>query len=133
MGRINVNPEAEVSTGFEAVKAGTYRMRIKEVIDRNPEKNDLRIVLEHTTPAVELYGISGEPLKGQPSSVFDYIMLDPAKQWKLRALTEAVGLPWEDYDPIVELTGREVDVILKLEEYNGEQNNKVNRYIVPKE
>ncbi len=133
MALINPNPNAEVSTGFTPVKAGTYRMRIKEVTDRNPEKNDLRVVLEHVAPAAELSGIDGEALKGQPGSCFDYIMLDYEKQWKLRQITEAAGLPWgPEYDPVVELQGRELDVIIKLEEYNGEQRNKVTRYVVPK-
>jgi len=132
MALINVNPEAEVKTGFETVKAGTYPMRIKEIKDRNPEKNDLEVQWEHVTPVGELTGISGEPLKGQPSGVYDYIMLSPDKQWKLRMLTEAASLPWTDYDPVVDLQGVEVEVVLKLEAYEGEQRNKVARYVIPK-
>ncbi len=129
---IKVNPAAEVSAGFEAVKATTYRMRIKEVTDRNPDKNDLEVKLEHTTPASELVGVAGLPLKGQAGQVFDYIMLAEDKQWKLRAITEAAGLPWGDYDPVIDLPGREVDVALKVEMYEGEARNKVGRYVVPK-
>lgn len=129
---VRVNPEAEISAGFEPVKPGTYRMRIKEVTDRNPEKNDLRIVLEFVSPASELLGLSGEPLKGLPGSLYDYIMLDSDKQWKLRTLTEAAGLPWEDYDPTTELVGRELDVVIKTELYEGETRNKVSRYVVHK-
>ena len=129
---IRVNPAAEVSTGFEAVKTGNYRMRIKQVTDRNPEKNDLEVVLEHTLTAAELAGTAGLPLKGQPSGVYDYIMLAEDKQWKLRAITEAAGLPWGDYDPVIDLPGREVDVVLKTEPYEGELRNKVGRYVVPK-
>lgn len=132
MALLKVNKDAEVKAGFETVKAGTYRMRIKEVTDRNPEKNDLRIVLEHTAPASELCGLSGEPLKGQAGSLFDYIMLDNDKQWKLRMLTEACGLPWGDFDPVEDLVGRELDVVVKTELYEGEQRNKVARYVQPK-
>ena len=132
MALIKANPEAEISTGFEEVRPGTYRMRIDTVEDRNPQKNDLKIRLVHTTPATELCGLTGEPLKGQPSSLFDYIMLASDKQWKLRTLTEAAGLPWTDYDPIADLPGKEVDVVIKLEPYEGEQRNKVARYVVPK-
>ena len=130
MGVINVNPEAEVKTGFAPVKPGTYQVRIKEVTDRNPEKNDLKLVLEFVQPASELLGIDNVPLKGSAGSLFDYIMLDNDKQWKLRQLTEACGLPWSAYDPLVELPGRELFVIVKNELYEGEVKNKVNRYVV---
>lgn len=129
---ISVNPAAEVSTSFEAVQAATYPVRITEVKNRNPEKNDLEVTLEHVTPKESLLGLTGEVLKGQPSRLRDYVMLAPEKHWKLRALTEAARLPWQDYDPETELVGLEVDVVVKLEEYNGEQRNKVSRYIVPK-
>lgn len=132
MGMLNVNPDAEVRTGFEPVKPGTYRMRIKEVTDRNPEKNDLRLVLEHVTPSSELLGLNDEPLKGQAGSCFDYIMLDYDKQWKLRQVVEAAGLPWGNFDPAVDLVGLELDVVIKNEVYEGEQRNKVARYVVPK-
>jgi len=129
---IKVNVNAEVSAGFEAVKTGNYRMRVKQVTDRNPEKNDLEVVLEHTLTPTELAGTAGQPLKGQPSGVYDYITLADDKQWKLRAITEAAGLPWGDYDPVIDLPGREVEVTLKTKPYEGELRNKVGRYIVPK-
>jgi hypothetical protein len=132
MGMLKVNQAAEVKAGFETVKAGTYRLRIKEVTDRNPEKNDLRMVFEFTQPSAELLGLSGEPLKGQAGSLFDYVMLDNDKQWKLRMLTEACGLPWGDFDPVVDLPGREVEAVVKTELYEGEQRNKIARYVVRK-
>jgi len=131
MAIISVNPSAEVKTGFAPVKPGTYQVRIKSVEDRNPEKNDIKIVYEFVQPASELIGIDNEPLKGNAGSLFDYIMLDNEKQWKLRQLTEACGLPWAAYDPLVELPGREVYVVVKIEEYNSEMKNKITRYVVP--
>lgn len=130
MAIINVNPAAEVKTGFAPVKPGTYLMRIKEVTDRNPEKNDLKLVLEFVSPASELLGVDNEPLKGNAGSLFDYIMLADDKQWKLRQLTEACGLPWQAYDPLVELPGRELKVVVKTEVYEDETRNKVSRYYV---
>jgi hypothetical protein len=127
---INVNPSAEVKSGFAPVKPGTYRMRIKEVTDRNPEKNDLKVVMEFVQSASELYGIDNEPLKGSAGSLFDYVQLDMDKQWKLRMITEAAGLPWADYDAVIELQGKELDVVVKTELYEGEQRNKVARYVV---
>lgn len=139
MAIIKANPEAEVSVGFSTVKAGTYRMRIKEVEDRNPDKNDLKVTLEWILPASELLGVDNAPLKGNSGNLFDYVSLDgsldekgKSKQWKLRTLTEAVGLSWSDYDPVVDLPGKELDVIVKLDTYEGEQKNKVSRYVIPK-
>lgn len=129
---ISVNPDAEIKTGFQPVKPGTYPMRIKEVTDRNPEKNDLKVVLEFVQPASELYGIDNEPLKGNAGSLFDYVGLSMDKQWKLRMITEAAGLPWVNYDAVVELPGKELNVVVKTELYEGEQRNKVARYVVAK-
>lgn len=131
MGIINVNPEAEVKAGFAPVKAGTYQMRIKEVTNRNPEKNDLKVVFEFVQPANELIGLDNEPLKGNAGSLFDYVMLDMDKQWKLRMLAEAAGMPWTNFDE-QDLVGRELLVTVKLELYEGEQRNKVARYVIPK-
>ena len=132
MGLINVNPDAELRPDFETVKPGTYTMRIRDVEDRNPEKNDLHITLEFVDPPMNLLNLSGQPCKAV-GIIHDYIMLDPDKQWKLRQLTEATGLPWTDYDPIAELPGKELQVVIKLEPYEGEQRNKVSRYVIPKE
>lgn len=130
MSIINVNPEAEIRTGFAPVKPGTYPVRIKEVTDRNPEKNDLKVVYEFVQPASEILGVDNEPLKGNVGSLFDYVMLDNDKQWKLRQLTEACGLPWVAYDPVVELQGRELYVVVKTELFEGEVKNKISRYVV---
>jgi len=132
MALLNVNPAAEVSASFESVKAGVYRVRVKEVVDRNPEKNDLKVSFEHLTPTSELVNPAGEALKGIPGALIDYVMLADDKQWKLRSLTEACGLAWQNYDPIVELPGCELDVTVKIEMYEGEPRNKVGRYVVPK-
>jgi hypothetical protein len=41
-------------------------------------------------------------------------------------------MPWADYDPCVELIGKELDVVVKVEPYEGEDRNKVARYVVQK-
>lgn len=130
MGILRVNPDAEISVGFETIRPGTYRMRIVEVVDRNPEKNDLKITLEHVNPG-DCINLEGQPAKAV-GKLFDYVQLAADKQWKLRTLTEACGLPWSDFDPVADLPQREVDVQVKLEPYEGEQRNKVARYVVKK-
>lgn len=141
MGMLKVNPQAEASTQFPTFQPGTYRMRVKEVRDReeNPQegkepKPDYMVSLEYVDPS-QLVLLDGTPYNGSldaTGTLFDYVMKDPEKQWKLRQITEAAGLPWEDYDPCVGLLGKELDVKVKTEVYEGEQRNKVSRYIIPK-
>ena len=125
--RIVVNPDAEVSA-FAPVRPGTYRMRISEVEDRRPEKEDLHIILVHTMPANELTGIDGEPLKGQASSVHDYLQLAPDKQWKLRSVVEAAGMEWGDFMPS-DLKDKEVELAVTTETYNDQLRNRAGRYV----
>lgn len=138
MALLKVNPQAESKSDFPTFAPGTYRMRIKEVQDRsinaeNP-KPDYKVTLEFVDLA-QLVKIDGTPYNGGldgAGNLFDYVMQDAEKQWKLRQLTEAAGLPWADYDPCVELPGKEIDVKVKTEVYEGEQKNKVGRYVLPR-
>ena len=134
MALMKVNMQAEVSVGFPTFKAGTYRMRIVKAEDRNPAKNDIKVTMAYTDPS-QLITIDEKPFMGSldaAGSLFDYLQLAEDKQWKLRTITEAAGLPWGDFDPCVDLVGKEVDVKVILEEYQGEQKNKVGRYVIPK-
>ena len=131
MALINVNMDAELKPQFETVQAGSYNMRIKEAEDYTSQKGTemIKLTLEFVEPPMNLTNLEGQPCKAV-GNIFDYIMLDADKQWKLRQLTEAVGLPWGNYDPIAELPQKEVKVQLKLEAYEGNQTNKVGRYII---
>lgn len=134
MALLKVNPAAEAKSDFPVFQPGTYRMRIKEVQDRSPEKQDYKVTLGFVD-AAQLIKIDGTPYNGGldgAGTLFDYVMQDAEKQWKLRQLTEAAGLPWADYDPVVDLPGKELDVKVKTELYEGEQKNKVGRYVLPK-
>jgi hypothetical protein len=126
MARIEVNLDTQVSN-FVAVAKGTYPMTITAVKDRRADgKQDLEIRLEHVTPAVELTGLDGQPLKGQPSGLFMYLQLATDKQWKLRQVVEAAGLTWGalDTDDLLQKT---VNVVVDIEEYNGEMKNRATR------
>lgn len=133
MGTFKANPNAEVSAGFEAVRPGTYRMRIKSVEDRvSIGKTDYKVSLEHVASKDELVNKDGEALKGLPQNVFTYLPYDAERQGMLKAATLACGIAWGDYDPTVDLIGKECDVVLKIEPYNGVDGNKVARFVVPK-
>ena len=131
MALINANPDAELKPQFETVQAGAYAMRIKTAEDYTSQKGTemIKISLEFVDPPMNLTNLEGQPCKAV-GNIFDYIMTEADKQWKLRQLTEAVGLPWGSYDAVVELPGKEVKVQVKLEAYEGDQKNKVGRYIV---
>ena len=133
MGMFKVNPAAEASVGFPTFKAGVYAVRITKVEDRNPQKNDLKVTFAYTNPT-QLIQIDEQPFTGSldaAGSLFDYVMLAEDKQWKLRSLVEACGLVWADLDP-QDLVGKELDVKVGLEEYQGDQKNKLNRYVIKK-
>jgi len=133
MGMFSANPQAEVSAGFEAVKPGTYHMRYKTVVDRADKgKTDYECLLEHTLPKEELVSVEGMPLRGLSQNVYSYLSYASDKQGMLKAATLAAGLPWADYDPAIDLVGKEIDVVLKVEVYQGENKNKVARFVVPK-
>lgn len=141
MAVLNVNPKAESKSEFPVFAPGTYRMRIKDVKDRSetPDegkepKPDYKLTLEYVDPS-QLVTIDGKPFTGSldgAGNLFDYVMQDPEKQWKLRQLADAAGLSWENQDFTQTLLGRELDVKVKTEIYEGEQKNKVGRYIIPK-
>lgn len=134
MGMLKVNPAAEAKSDFPTFRPGTYRMRIKSVTDRSPEKDDFKVTLEYVEQA-QLVTLDGNPYNGSlegAGNLFDYVMKDSEKQWKLRQLTEAAGLPWQDYDPEGDLPSKELDVKITTEEYKGELKNKVGRYLKAK-
>ena len=39
---------------------------------------------------------------------------------------------WADYDPVVDLPGRELDVVVRNETYEEVLRNRVGRYVIPK-
>lgn len=135
MGILQVNPAAEAGSDFPTFQPGVYRMRIVEVTDRSIEgKADYKVKLSFADQS-QLVLLTGQAYAGSlegAGSLFDYVMQAPDKQWKLRQLTEACGLPWEAQDFTQSLVGREVDVKVKTEKYEGEDKNKVARYVAAK-
>lgn len=126
---ITVNPNAEVSN-FQAVQPGVYPLRIADVEDRRPEKTDLHITIEHVRPDADLIGRDGNPLTGKASRMHTYPSLLLDKQGMLRAVVEAVGLEWSDFDTD-DLKGREFMANVTEEEYKGNWNNKIGRFVQP--
>ena len=132
------NPEAEAKAAFDVVQPGTYRMRVKEITDKKPDGSVLqsekgnkyfKVQLEYVDPS-GLTKIDGSPAKN-PGGVFDNgLVYEPKEsQGRLRNFVEACGVSWADAGDEQILVGKEVDVKIKVDEYQGEKTNKVGRYL----
>ena len=132
MGRIKVNPEAEVRS-FSPVKAGTYLMKITKSEEKTSEKGNsyIKWQLAFVDAPDRLLGIDGQALKGAPGNVFFNTMLNPDMQWNLRAIVEGALGQWRDFEPN-ELYGKEITCVITEDEYQGEISNKCSRVVLNK-
>ena len=107
-------------------------MRVEDISDFQSASGNqcLKVRLAFVDPS-GLTKLNGEPANN-PGNVFDNgLVTSPAdKQGRLRNFVEACGKTWGEVSDTDALLGAEIDVKLKLDEYNGEQSNKVARYLV---
>lgn len=132
MPKFTPNPEAESKASFDVVQPGTYKMRVAEITEFTSAKgnNCLKVTLEYVDPS-SLNKIDGTPA-ASPGNVFDNGLVTNAEsQGRLRNFVEACGQNWGEIDDTDGLIGSEIDVKVKLDEYQGEQSNKVARYLAP--
>ena len=135
------NPSAEANLGFDVVQPGTYRMRVKSITDKKKDGAILmsekgnkyyKAELEYVDPTA-LLKIDGNPVKNAGSLFDNGLIYEPEEQQgRLRNFVEGCGVSWADSGDEQALVGREVDVRIKIDEYKGEQSNKVARYLVVK-
>ena len=115
MGKVFANFD-EVSAG-SVVPVGKYATRIDKIEEKvSPNKNEYWFV--HFT-------LTEEPFIGR--KVFTNIMLDVASLWKLRQLTDAIGIDMtgrQDFDS-TELIGQEVGVRVEPETFEGQERSRV--------
>ena len=125
------NPNAEVSSDFDIVEAGVYRMRVVSAKDFVSKSGNTcaKIELEYVDPT-GCITISGKPAVN-PGHIFDNgVVLAPAeKQGKLRNLVEACGKVWGTVSEVEDLVGSELSVRVKISEWEGKQRNEVARYM----
>ena len=122
--KITVNPAAEVVT-FGYVPAGKYRLRVQKAPEHTQgQKSDYL----HWEFALVDENIKATDGKSRPGHVFDNTMLREDIQGRLRALVEALGLEWNDFDT-EETVGMEFDANLTLDEYQGNMKNVIGKYI----
>lgn len=133
MPQFTPNPTAEANAAFDVIQPGTHRMRIVEITDFQSQSGNkcLKVRMEYVDPS-SLTKLDGSPA-ANPGNLFDNgLVFEPAdKQGRLRNFVEACGKTWGEVSDTDDLVGLEVDVKIKLDEYNGEQSNKVSRYLAP--
>lgn len=130
MPRLTANPNAEANLAFDVVKPGTYRMRVKEIVEFTAQSGNTcwRARLEYAEPVDR---IDGQPAQNPGTVLDNSLVAAPAdKQGKLRSFVEACGIGWSDLDSD-QLVGCELVAKIDIEEYNGEQRNTVRRYMKP--
>ena len=131
MVKFSPNPEAEANASFDVIAPGVYRMRVSEISEFTSASGNecLKVKLDYVDPS-GLQTVAGDVAKN-PGSVFDNgLVTSPAdKQGRLRNFVEACGYAWGEISDTEDLIGSEVDTKLKIDEYKGEQSNKVARYL----
>jgi hypothetical protein len=113
---------------FQHLPAGDYPVTIVEAVEtvsRSSGADMIKLTLDAEGP------------DGTTVKVFDYLVASPSSAWKIDAfrrslgedvvLGEAVELSASD------LVGRTLRARLKVEEFNGQQNNKVDAWLAPKD
>jgi hypothetical protein len=71
----------------------------------------------------------------QSAKLFDYLVATPGSAWKIDAFRRALGYEVVQGEPVElhaeDLVGRALRARLKVEEFNGRQNNKVDAWLPP--
>ena len=106
---------------FEAVPAGSYHVQVTSFTEETSKTSgNPMLKLELTIQTGEFTG----------QKVFTNLSLQPQALWKLKSFLDAVGMETEgavDIDTNAVL-GRELSVSVTVEEYEGKNNNKVDKF-----
>jgi len=112
---------------FHHLPAGDYPVTIveaTETVSRSSGADMIKLTLDAEAP------------DGATVKVFDYLVASPSSAWKIdafrRALGEEVVLGEAVELSAADLLGRTLHARLKVEEFNGNENNKVDAWLAPK-
>ena len=109
--KVNVNPATEAG-GFGYAEAGEYKLRVVAVsLNEGQKAPYLKWELEFVDPNVKAV----EEGK-KPGHIFENTTLKDDAQFTLRALVEALGLTWGDFET-EECIGMELDAKVAVNEF----------------
>ena len=125
--KIKVNPDTQASTGFGYALEGEYTLRVVACAQAQGKQYPyLKWTFEFADPNVKATE-NGKKV-GQ---IFENTTLKEDSQWGIRAVTDALGIEWKDFDTD-EVKGLEFQAKVGVEEYQGQFNNKVKKYVPAK-
>lgn len=107
------------AAGGPQAPVGLYKATIKSAVHRTAKSNgdpanDIEVILD-----------IGEDY----ANLFTYIGLEPQTQWKLRELTDALGMPSKgELDP-TKLIGKKLQVKVQADTYQGEYRARAGRLL----
>lgn len=106
--------------------AGDYDVTIveaSETVSRSTGADMIKLTLDSEAP------------DGSTTKVFDYLVATPGSAWKIDAFRRALGHEVVQGEPVElaaeDLVGLTLRARLKVEEFNGRQNNKVEAWLAP--
>jgi hypothetical protein len=106
--------------------AGDYSVTIveaSETVSRSTGADMIKLTLDAEAP------------DGATAKVFDYLVASASSAWKIDAFRRALGHEVVQGEPVElaaeDLVGRTLRARLKVEEFNGRANNKVEAWLAP--
>lgn len=123
--RVTVDPSAQPSQEFGYAPASEYELRIKGVESAQKEGSPFSYLaweFEFADPNVQAVE-QGKKVGG----IFENTSLNPKAQFRLRDLSDALGMTWGDFDTDATI-GMTFRAKVGIETYNGRMKNVVDRY-----
>lgn len=106
--------------------AGDYPVTIveaSETVSRSTGADMIKLTLDAEAP------------DGATAKVFDYLVASASSAWKIDAFRRALGHEVVQGEPVElsaeDLIGRTLRARLKVEEFNGRSNNKIEAWLAP--
>ena len=131
--KITVDPNTDAG-GFGYADAGEYRMRVAKVEHKEAKSADkfpgLSWQFEFADPNIPSAEKNKDGTDKKVGNVFEFTTLKSGDnaQFRLRQLSDALGLVWGEIDDET-VIGMEFDAMIKIDSYNDEFNNKVAKFI----